>query len=134
MSRSVLETMFNNKVEHLLKEGKMLEWRWLMARKQTLFSNLPHEYGVFRPSTMAEFLRDYGFSSVSDEAESGWTPLRFAVLAKDAGVVAEMIAAGADPNAVRPEFLFAFVGGRCKKKEKPRWWCFSGRAGLGFDV
>jgi len=100
---SVLETMFNNKVEHLLKEGKMLEWRWLMARKQTLFSNLPHEYGVFRPSTMADFMRDYGFSSVSDEAESGWTPLRFAVLAKDAGVVAEMIAAGADPNSVLAE-------------------------------
>jgi hypothetical protein len=100
---SVLDTMFNNKVQHLLKEGKMLEWRWLMARKQTLFSNLPHEYGVFRPSTMADFMRDYGFSSVSDEAESGWTPLRFAVLAKDAGVVAEMIAAGADPNAVLAE-------------------------------
>jgi hypothetical protein len=97
---SVLETMFNNKVECLLSEGRLLEWRWLMARRQTLFSNLPHEYGVFRPSTMAQFLRDFRFSSLADGADSGWTPLRFAVLAKDAGVVTEMLAAGADVNAM----------------------------------
>jgi ankyrin repeat protein len=100
---SVLETMFNNKVETLLAEDRLLEWRWLMARRQTLFSNLPHEYSVFRPSSLSAFLRDFRFGSVTDGAESGWTPLRFAVIAKDSGVVEEMLAAGADPNVALAE-------------------------------
>jgi ankyrin repeat protein len=100
---SVLETMFNNKVDSLLAENRLLEWRWLMARRQTLFSNLPHEYSVFRPSTLSEFLRDFRFSSITDGAESGWTPLRFAVIAKDAGVVKELLEQGSDPSAMLTE-------------------------------
>jgi hypothetical protein len=99
----VLDTMYHNKVAALKRQGKKTEWRWLLARRQTLFSNLPHEYATFLPHTLEAFLKEYEFASVNDQEETGWGPLRFATLAKDGALVKELIAQGADINNALPE-------------------------------
>jgi hypothetical protein len=99
----VLETMYNNKMTALRKQGRTHEWRWLLARRQTLFSNLPHEYATFVPYTVPAFLKEYEFASVTEGEESGWGPLRFAAIAKDGALVKELIAQKADVNNALPE-------------------------------
>ena len=64
---------------------------------------------------MADFMRDYGFSSVSDEAESGWTPLRFAVIRRDGPLAEALVKAGANVDCkVRGEAL-AVMRVRCSR-------------------
>lgn len=92
---SVLQTMFDSKSKNLQEGGKLLEWRWLKSRRATLFAGLPHPYAAVEPMKVEEFLKEYKFTNVHDDEDSGWTPLRFAVLAKDDNLVQELISLGA---------------------------------------
>lgn len=92
---SVLQTMFDSKSAGLQKCDKLLEWRWLKARRATLFAGLPHAYAAVTPMTVEDFLKEYKFTNIHDGEDSGWTPLRFAVLAKDDTLVQALIDCGA---------------------------------------
>lgn len=75
------------------------EWRWLKSRRLTLFAGLDHAYAVHTPTTVDGFLREYHMQDVNDGLESGWVPLRYAVLTKDNALVEALIARGAEVNA-----------------------------------
>jgi hypothetical protein len=93
---TVLETMYDNKVKTLAEQEDLLEWRWLRARRQTLFAGLPHDYAQRESQTLEEFLEEYKFASVNDGEESGGSPLRFAVIRRDAALAEALVAAGAN--------------------------------------
>jgi len=96
----VLEVMFDHKMRTLEANDSLLEWRWLKARKEMLFAGLPHPYAEAQPRTLESFLQDFKFTGVNDGEESGWTPLRFAVIAKDAQLVKDLLAAGASKDTM----------------------------------
>jgi hypothetical protein len=96
----VLEVMFDHKMRTLEANDSLLEWRWLKARKEMLFAGLPHPYAEAQPRTLESFLQEFKFTGVNDGEESGWTPLRFAVIAKDAQLVKDLLAAGASKDTM----------------------------------
>lgn len=96
----VLEVMFDHKQTVLLEQDKLLEWRWLKARQQTLFSDLPTRYADLQVQDIPAFLQEFRFGSIHDGEESGWTPLRFAVIRKDAELTKALIGAGSNLDSL----------------------------------
>lgn len=99
----VLEVMFDTKLQTLLENGDMLEWRWLRARRSVLFAGLPHAYATPETMDVAAFLKEFRFESIHDGLESGWTPLRFAVIGKMSAIVEELIQLGAEKDVLLEE-------------------------------
>ena len=75
--------------------------RWFRALRPFFLVGLPTGWLQAEEdgTSVAAFLAAYGFASVHDGAESGWTPLRFAVVAGYVDAVKGMLAMKADVEA-----------------------------------
>jgi len=93
----VLSTMYDYKLS--ITEPGTDEWRWLKSRRLTLFAGLDHAYAVPQQYTVDRFLEEFQFKGINDGIETGWVPLRYASLMKNAELVKGLIARGAEVDA-----------------------------------
>lgn len=84
--------------------------RALTATKAHLLQGLgEHAEKVPQPSNLDEFLAQLGFNSVTDGADTGWTPLRLAVMAGRRDLVKELLDLGVDVESAA-KFTLQVVG------------------------
>jgi len=85
------------RISTLRKLGSIFALRWLLTFQTRLLGDLA--INTTEDSDMAAWLECMGFSSPVDQADTGWTPLRYAAYAGRLDLARKMIELGADVEA-----------------------------------
>jgi ankyrin repeat protein len=97
----IMKLMIQGKIKALKEDGNMEDARWMLARRPSLFRGLPNmEDCQPQDGSLPDFMSEYGFESINENAATGLTPLRFAAIQGSCDVVEALLERNVDINAV----------------------------------
>lgn len=118
---AVTQSILRHKCKHHEDLGELAQFRFFKAMRATFLSGFPKETiePDFHPEgTLSQFLSAFHFKAVDDDSVagggSGWTPLRYAVIACNLLVVKSILASGKvglDEALPQPATEFAHLAG-----------------------
>merc|ERR1712194_291217 len=96
----IVKLMIQGKIKTLKENGNMEDARWMLARRPSLYRGLPGMWECQpQDGSLPEFMSEYGFQSIHDNASVGLTPLRFAAVQGSSAVVQTLLERKVDINA-----------------------------------
>ncbi|CAE7264004.1 unnamed protein product [Symbiodinium natans] len=110
---TIMVQLIWNKLSHCLMQGDLHSYRLILNQQDARLKNLdtrPVDLAIpgFNPRenpdddpegfTLANFMHQNGFETISQRDESGWTPLCYAAMNGDTCIIAALLKRRADPN------------------------------------